>query len=91
MTRLNNSWLSRNWVALWAISCFVMALLQARKWFVLHNHDQDVAIEAVFNVLVGIAFALMHRARRSDEKYRDELKRAREGSSSRADERLKVS
>jgi hypothetical protein len=68
-----------------------MALLQARKWFVLHEHDQDVAIEAVFNVLVGIAFALMQRARRCEEKYQDELKRAREGSTSHADERLKVS
>jgi predicted negative regulator of RcsB-dependent stress response len=89
MTQQSDTWMRRNWVALWAASCFLMAVLQSWKWFTSHN--QDAAIEAVFNFLVGIAFALMHRGRRRDEKYQGELKRAREGSSFRADERLKVS
>jgi len=70
------SWLQRNWVALWAASCFINTLFYAWKWFQFHREDS--AIEAFFNLLIGIAFAFVHRNRRKDEEHREAMKRVRE-------------
>jgi hypothetical protein len=48
-------------------------MLQARNWFRFHN--QDAAIEAVIHLLVGIAFAFMHRERRSVERFNEAMER----------------
>ncbi len=67
MAEQHESWLQRNWVALWAVCCFLFVLLQAWKWF--ESRSQDVALEAAFNVAVGIAFLVIHRNRRSEERF----------------------
>jgi hypothetical protein len=72
MAEQRDSWLQTNWVALWAVSCFLFALLQTWKWF--ESHAQDAALEAVFNFAVGLAFLLIHRNRRSEEKFHEARK-----------------
>jgi predicted membrane chloride channel (bestrophin family) len=67
-----DSWLHRNWVALFAAFSFLMALLKAWDWYVFHK--QDDAIDVFFNLFVGVAFVLIHRNRRSEERFREARK-----------------
>jgi len=49
-----------------------MALLNAWNWYVFRK--QDDAIDAFFNLFVGAAFLLIHRNRRSEERFREARK-----------------
>ena len=49
-----------------------MALLNAWNWYVLRK--QDHAIDAFFNIFVGVAFLLIRRNRRSEEKFHEARK-----------------
>ena len=69
---LRNSWLQRNWIALWAVSCFLAAALEATKWLAFRS--EDAALESVFNLLVGIAFVFQHKRRKEEETYQDARK-----------------
>ena len=68
MIERRDSWLQRNWILLWATSCFLFALLRAWKWF--EFRAQDAVLEAVFNLIVGVAFLSLHRSRKSEESFR---------------------
>ena len=72
-----SSWSDRNWVALWAAFCFFMTLLEAWNWFVFRN--QDAPIEAFFNFFTGIVLVFIHRERRREERFKDEMKRIHDG------------
>jgi len=47
-------------------------LLDAWNWCVFHK--QDHAIDAFFDFFVGVAFVLIHRNRRSEERFREARK-----------------
>jgi len=72
MFQQRNSWLDRNWIALWAAFCFFMVLLKAWDWYVFRR--QDDALDVFFNLLVGVAFLLIHRNRRTVERFREARK-----------------
>ena len=76
MSDRRQSWLARNWGLLWGLGCFLNAILQARRWFEFHN--QDAAIEALFNLFVGLAFLIMQRNRLADEDAREAMRKVNE-------------
>jgi len=49
-----------------------MVLLKAWDWYVFRR--QDDAIDVFFNFFIGVAFLLIHRNRRSEERFREARK-----------------
>jgi hypothetical protein len=73
MTRRSESWIRRNWAALAAAGYFVAFLLGGIRWLRFHNEDR--AIDAVFSLFFAIASTFGHRASRSEQEYREAMRR----------------
>ncbi|MGO9864357.1 MAG: hypothetical protein ACLPLR_12160 [Terriglobales bacterium] len=72
MIDTHGSWLQKNWIALFAVLCFLMVLLKAWHWYVFRR--QDDVIDIFFDGFAGIAFFLVHRNRKNEKEVGETLK-----------------